>query len=80
MARRVGSAAVQAASVATVHCDRSARRAIASESATDAMLAGTDTRNAPRHGKEGRRRLFLPSTAQLAHVGSAALSWLPIER
>jgi hypothetical protein len=70
---------MSAAMVATFHRNIAARFSVASASATDAMFAGTDTRHRSR-SKERWRRLFLPSTAHLADIRSAALSWLPIER
>jgi hypothetical protein len=66
--------------VAASHCDIAARLAIAPLSATDAMLAAADACNAARHGQESRWRLFLSASAALADIGSAALSWPPIER
>ena len=70
---------MQAASLASRHRDRSAGRAIAFKSAADAMLARTNAGKLAS-GNERGRRLFLPSTAHLADIRSAALSRSPIER
>jgi hypothetical protein len=70
---------MSAAMVATFHRNVATRFSVALASAAEAMLTGTDTRHRSR-SEERWRRLFLPSTAHLADIRSAALSWLPIER